>query len=46
MRADLGHREAPAGTLRAQAPAREHAGRTGWQTALGIEFTPPLLGQH
>ena len=46
MRADLGRREAPAGTLHAQASAREHAGRTGWKASLGLDFAPPLLGLH
>ncbi|MBV9891346.1 MAG: tetratricopeptide repeat protein, partial [Rhizobacter sp.] len=46
MRADLGRREVPAGTMHAQTSAREHAGRAGWKTALGIEFKPPLLGLH
>ena len=44
--ADLGRREVPAGALHAQAPAREHAGRTGWKASLGLDFTPPLLGLH
>ena len=46
MRADLGRREVPAGALHAQAPAREHAGRTGWKASLGLDYTPPLLGLH
>ena len=46
MRADLGRREVPPGTLHAQVSAREHAGRTAWKASLGLDFTPPLLGLH